>query len=46
MDQCFILIDDSVSIGDKVEFIGENIDINTFISDNNMTFYEALLFLN
>ena len=46
MDQCFLLIDDSIKIGDKVEFIGEKIDISTFLKENNMTFYEALLFLN
>ena len=46
MDQSFILIDDSVKIGDKVEFIGNNIDMSKFLKENNMTFYEALLFLN
>ena len=46
MDQCFLLIDDSIKIGDKVEFIGEKIDISIFLKENNMTFYEALLFLN
>lgn len=45
MDQTFILVDETIKIGDKVEFIGKNIDINEFLLNNNMTFYEALLFL-
>ena len=46
MDQCFILIDEFIKIGDKVEFIGKNIDKNEFLRANNMTIYEALLLLN
>ena len=45
MDQCFILIDETVKIGDIVEFVGKNISIDSFLKQNNMTFYEALLFL-
>ena len=45
MDQCFIKIDDTISINDKVEFIGKHIGIDVFSKENNMLVYEALLFL-
>ena len=43
MDQCFIIIDNLVSIGDCVEFYGENISEDEFIIKNNMTKYELFL---
>lgn len=43
MNHCFILVDSSVNIGDKVEFFGENINIDEFLSNNNMTEYECFL---
>lgn len=46
MDHVFVLINENVSIGDKVEFLGANISEKDFLHWNKMTFYEALLFLN
>ena len=43
MDQCFVLIDDFVSLGDEVEFFGINISEDEFIDKNKMTKYELLL---
>lgn len=43
MDQCFVLVDDFVSLGDEVEFFGLNISEDEFIVKNNMTKYELLL---
>lgn len=43
MDQCFILLDDKVKIGDEVEFYGSNISENEFMLENNMTKYELFL---
>ena len=43
MDQCFILIDSLVNIGDDVEFYGDNISEDLFIMKNNMTKYELYL---
>ena len=46
MDQCFILIDDSVGIGDEVEFFGKTIPEDQFIKYNQMTKYEMFLQIN
>lgn len=43
MNHSFIKIDDKVSIGDMVEFLGKNISIYEFLSHNNMTEYECFL---
>lgn len=43
MDQCFILIDSDVKIGDEVEFFGCVIDEKEFIKENGMTLYELYL---
>mgnify|MGYP003323064015 CR=1 FL=1 len=43
MDQCFILIDEHVKIGDKVEFFGEKITEDEFILKNNISKYELFL---
>lgn len=46
MDQCFILIDDKVEIGDEVEFFGRTIPEEEFIKHNGMTIYEMFLQIN
>ncbi len=46
MDHCFILIDDEVLIGDKVEFFGDELSEDDFIRDNHMTKYELYLAMN
>ncbi|MDE7161979.1 MAG: alanine racemase [Anaeroplasmataceae bacterium] len=46
MDQCFILIDDSVQIGDEVEFFGKQLSEDQFIKENQMTKYEMFLQIN
>lgn len=46
MDQCFILIDEKVQIGDEVEFFGKNISEDQFIQSNAMTKYEMFLQIN
>lgn len=43
MDQCFIVIDERVKIGDKVEFFGSMISEEEFCHENNMTKYELFL---
>lgn len=46
MDHCFILIDDMVKLYDRVEFFGNKIRENDFISANNMTKYQLYLNIN
>lgn len=46
MDQCFILIDDKVKIGDEVEFFGDKINEDEFIVQNSMSKYEMFLQIN
>lgn len=46
MDQCFILIDEQVKIGDEVEFFGKNITEDEFIKNNRMTKHEMFLKIN
>lgn len=43
MDQCFILIDEQVSIGDEVEFFGKTISEEYFAQHNQMSRYEVFL---
>ncbi len=46
MDHSFILIDDTVKIGDEVEFFGKTISEEQFIQYNGMTKYEMFLQIN
>ena len=46
MDQSFIIIDNNVKIGDKVEFFGREILEEEFLLHNNETRYEMYLNIN
>lgn len=46
MNQMYILIDNSIKIGDNVEIIGKNIDINEFLTHNKTNIYQAFLLIN
>lgn len=46
MDQCFILVDEDVKLGDEVEFFGKTISEDEFIKSNRMTKHEMFLKIN
>ena len=46
MDQCFILVDEGVKLGDEVEFFGKTISEDEFIKSNRMTKHEMFLKIN
>lgn len=45
MNHCFVRIDDTVQIGDVMEFFGKNLDISEFLKYNSMSEYESFLSL-